>query len=176
MGSVLSPGPSGRGLGVGRKLSSLGGLSSAVRVGWWQGEPSNWPGNALGGGWHRTRTTLSLEPWGPAAGPLLQEALPPLHPSVAHPQVPCSTHGTSQKSGWRRSLLLVCAVGPRSPHFVCLLGQRLSPEHQEDKDVGGKLHMAKDRDPKAVVQEAAHDGPQGASQGLHGGTKAQHGA
>lgn len=72
--------------------------------------------------------------------------------------------------------MLVCALGPWSPDFVRLLGQRLSPERQEDKDVGGKLHVAEDRDPEAAVQEAAHGGPQGASQGLHGGAEAQHGA
>ena len=65
--------------------------------------------------------------------------------------------------------------GHWSPDSVLLPGHRLSPEHEEDKEVDGKLHVAEDGDPKAAVQEAAQGGPQGLSQRLHGGTEAQHG-
>lgn len=108
-------------------------------------------------------------------GAQLQAPLPGSPPAWEAPSV---TPGSWQKSGQKRfpgNLLPVYAQGPRSLDSVLLLGQRLSPEDQEDKEVDGKLHMAEDRDAEAAVQEAAQGGPQGAGQRLHRGAEAQHG-
>lgn len=53
----------------------------------------------------------------------------------------------------------VGAWGLRSWGFVCLPGYGLPPEDQEEKEVDRKLHVAKGRDSKAAVQEAAQGGP-----------------
>lgn len=109
----------------------------------------------------------------PGSPPVLEApSLTPAQPDAGKPR------GSPQKSGRKRfpgSLLPLCAQGPRSLDFVRLLGQRLPPEDQEDEEVDSKLHVAKDGDAEAAVEEATQGGPEGAGQWLHGGAEAQHG-
>lgn len=76
---------------------------------------------------------LSLGPWGPAAGPLLQEALQPPKPHPA-PSLASLKAGAFRNQAARGLEGVYCqsAWEPTSLGFVHLPGHRLPPEDQED--------------------------------------------